>query len=373
MFSIFQKKEGTKQKQTMNGFIAKAHRLQRKCIGLIVAAGGILAFLLSFLLIVAGIETMALIYPPTDNLFGQIVYAIIWAIAALMIGVLIERLTTTNSTKLRIMRQNVEEIEEKFATIQEPTETVKKEKDKDIAAAKKGQSSIIFLITLGTGLSMMCESFIIHFLFTSWQPYIGWIASLFLSGLVSYTLISSELHKSQESDVIRDSLNTDNFLGVAAQATIKDRVHERMLSQSIVKVDEITDSEVMIQAIDQAVVKHVDEVMQGEGEIVERIADEREQMRLRLVQDKERTRQQLSIMRDGGQPEPLSTSTIVASFENPQAQKSKNHLRIEEMYKEYGEAYFTAHRKGRLSRQMNVTVRHIDRILSQIKEEEESA
>lgn len=373
MFGFFQKKESAKQKQTMNGFIAKAHRLQRKCIGLIVAAGGILAFILSFILIVAGIETTALIYPPTDNLFGRIVYAIIWGIAALMIGVLIERLTTTNSTKLRIMRENVEEIEERFASIEDPTATVKKEKEKDIEAAKKGRRSIIFLIGLGTSLSVMCESFIIHFLFTSWQPYIGWIASLFLSGLVSYTLISSELHKRQEAEVIRDSLNTDSFLGVAAQATIKDRVHERMLSQSIVKVDEITDSEVMQQAIDQAVIKHVDEVMQGEGEIVERIADEREQTRLRIAQEKERTRQQLSIIRDGGQLESLSASTIVASFDNPQAQKSKNHLKIEELYHRCGETYFTKRAKNSLSRQMGVSVRHIDRILNQIKEEEESA
>ncbi len=352
----------------MNTFIAKAHRMQRKCIGLIVASGSVLAFVLSFILIVSGIEMTALLHPPTTNLWGLVPYAIVWIIAALMIGILIERLTTTNSTKLRIMRDKVTAIEENFARIEDPTEHVKSEKDKDIKSAKKGRNSIVFLIILGTGLSMMCESFIIHFLFTSWNPVVGWIASLFLSGLVSYTLISSELHKKHESAVIHDSLDTDNFLGVAAHATIKDRVHECILAQSATKVDEITDSEVMLQAIDQAVVKHVDEVMQGDGEIVERIADEREQTRLRIAQERERTRQQLSIIRDGGTPEPLS-SPVVASFENPQAPKSKNHLKIEELYNQLGESYFTANKKGRLARKLGISVRHIDRILTQIKEE----
>lgn len=373
MFSFFRKKEGVKQKKTLNGFIAKAHQLQRKSIGLIVASGSILAFGLSFILIVLGIETTALLYPPTTNIIGQIAYAVVWIIPSIIIGILVERLTTTNSTKLRIMRENVEEIEARFLSIEEPTEAVKKEKDKNIKVAKKGSRSIISLIILGTAFSMMCESFFIHLLFTSWNPIVGWIASLFLSSLVSYTLISSELHKRQEAEVIRDSLNTDTFMGVAAQATIKDRVHERMLAQATVKVDEITDSEVLKQAIDQAVIKHVDEVMEGEGEIIERIADEREQTRLRIAQEKERTRQQLSIIRDGGQPEPLSTSAVVASFDNPQPQKSKNHLRIEEMYRQCGESYFTARAKNRLSRKMGITTRTIDRILTQIKEEEESA
>lgn len=367
-------------KPTMNSFIAKAHRMQRKNIGIIVASGSVLAFLLSFLLIVAGIEITALLYPPTTNLVGLIPYAIIWGIAALMIGVLIERLTTTNSTKLRIMRDKVEILEENFASIEEPTEQVQAEHTKDIAATKKGQGSIIFLITLGTGLSMMCESFIIHFLFTSWQPLIihgfvinvGWIASLFLSGLVSYTLISSELHKKLDAEVIHESLNADNFLATAAHANIKDRVNEQVLSQSTVKVDEITNSEVMTSAIDRAVVRNVDEVMNGGGEIILRIDDEREQKRLQIAHDKERTRQQLSVIR-GGNTEPLALAEMGFIDDSPQAPKSKNHLKIEQMYKECGEEYFTPNRKSRIARQLGITSRTVDRILGMIKEEQESA
>jgi len=285
MFGFSWKKEGgkgdEKQRQNLNSFIAKSHRLQRKSIGLIVASGGVLAFILSFVLIVSGIVMTALIHPPTDNIVGLIIYVIVWTFTSLMIGILIERLTTTNSTKLRIMQEAVEEIEQRFAEIKgDATSEAKAEFEKQKTAAQKGKRTIISLIVLGTSLSMLCESFIIHFLFTSWDISAGWIASFFLSGLVSYTLISSELHKKHEAAIIRDSLDTDNFLGMAAHATIKDRVHERILNQSSVKVDEITDSTVMLQAIDQAVIKHVDQVMNGGGEIIERIADEREQSSL---------------------------------------------------------------------------------------------
>lgn len=363
----------------MNTFIAKAHRLQRKSIGLIIASGSVLAFLLSFILIVAGIEMTALMHPLTSNKWGQVVYAIVWGAAALMIGILIERLTTTNSTKLRIMRDKVELIEEELAQIQEPTEATKAEFGKDIASAKKGRSSIIFLMSLGTGLSMMCESFIIHFLFVSWQPIVigpvsinvGWIASLFLSGLVSYTLISSELHKRLDAEVIHESLNADNFLAIAAHANIKDRVNEQVLVQSTVKVDEITSSDVMLNAIDQAVVKNVDEVMDGRGQIVLRIDDEREQKRLQIAHERELTKSQLSVIK-GGMTEPLGIPDMV-SFNHPQQKKSKNHQQIEELYKKNGEEYFNSRKKNYLSRELGVSVRHIDRILEQIRESEQSA
>ncbi|HEX3643606.1 MAG TPA: hypothetical protein VHV10_20145 [Ktedonobacteraceae bacterium] len=358
----------------MNSFIAKAHRLQRKSIGLIVASGGVLAFILSFLLIVAGIVMTALIHPPTDNIIGLILYIIVLIFASLMIGILIERLTATNSTKLRLMGEAVEEAEARFSQIKgPPAAAATAEYEKQKIAAQKGKRVIIFLITLGTSLSMLCESFCIHFLFTSWDLYVGWIASFFLSGLVSYTLISSELHKKHEAAIILDSLDTDNFLGVAAHATIKDRVHERMLTQSTVKVDEIANSAVMLQAIDQAVIQHVDEVMHGGGEIVERITDEREQRRLAEVQERERTRQQLTIIHGGRGDEDTSTSTVVASFDNPKPVKSKNHQEIEELYRKFGEVHFSSRTKNRLSSRMNVTVRHIDRILNQIKEEMKSS
>ena len=360
----------------MNNSIAKIHKLQRKTLGLIVASGSILALCLSFLLIVAGIEITALLYPPTSDKFGLLLYAIIWGIAALMIGVLIERLTTTNCAKLRIMRDKIDLIEENFTAIEEPTEDTKLECEKDKIAAQKGRSSIILLIALGTGLSMMCESFIIHFLFVSWHPIvigpilinIGWIASLFLSGLVSYTLISSELHKRLDADVLHESLNADTFLATAARANIKDRVNEQILIQSSTKVDEITQSGVMTSAIDRAVIKQVDDVMQGNGEIVLRIDDEREAKRLQLLQDKERTRQQLSVIR-GGDTEPLAIADMGFVDDTPQPQKSKNYLKVEQIYHENGgEEYFTSNRRSRIARQLGISSRHIDRILNSIKE-----
>jgi hypothetical protein len=301
-----------------------------------------------------------------------------------MIGVLIERLTMTNSTKLRIMRDKVEIIEEKLAHAEaltgDSTEDTKSELEKDKKAVQKGKGSVIFLIVLGTGLSMLCESFIIHFLFVSWQPLIvagiainvGWIASLFLSGLVSYTLIASEMHKRLDSEVIHESLNADNFLATAALANMKDAVSEQMLLQSATKVKEITKSDVITSGIDRAVVKSVDEIMNGGGEIALRIDDEREQKRLQMLHDKERTRQQLSIVR-GGNTEPLALADMASFDDSPQPQKSRNYLAIEEVYRKSGEAYFTPRGKSFLARKLGITVKTVERALNQIKEEAASA
>lgn len=371
--NIFRRSERIQSRRTLNSMIADAHRLQRKLVGLIVAVGGFLALTLSFLLIVAGISLMAILYPPSTNLGILIPYAVVCFIAALLIGILIERLTTTNSTKLRILLEKVSAIEARYAKIEEPTEEVKKQKEREMEAAQKGRGIILFLIALGTSLSMLCESLLIHMIFASWNLYAGWGASILLSGLVSYTLISSELHKHHEEGVIRDSLNIDDFLGLAAHATIKDQVHENLLKQSAVKVQEITSSAVMTHAIDQAVIKHVDEVMQGNGEIVERITGEREYARLRAEQERERTKQQLSIIHGGRDDEEtvsLSNGVMASFAPSSQEQKSKNYLEIERIYQECGDAGFTPRLKNKLSRRMGVSTRHIDRILTRVKQEE---
>jgi uncharacterized membrane protein YedE/YeeE len=347
----------------MNSLIAKAHRMQRKFIGVIVASGSVLAFILSFILIVAGIEVTALMKPPTSNNVGYWIYAIVWMFAGSLIAVLIERLTLTNCAKLRIVREKVELINEDYAHIENPTNDTDLERQKDIEKAQKGQLSIILLIAMGTGLSMMCESFIIHFLFGNFQVILGWIAAFFLSGLVSYTLISSELHKGLDADVIHESLNADTFLGIAARANVTDHTNQHILAKSTTKVREIANSDVMLSAIDQAVIADVDDAMEGNGRIILRIDNEREQKRLQMAREKDLTRQQLSLIKGGdGDTEPL---TAITSEQRP---KSQNYQRIEDLYSRCGEAYFTSNRKKKLAQEYRIDPRTIDRYLEQIRE-----
>lgn len=350
----------------MNGLIAKAHKIQRKFIGVIVASGSVLAFLLSFILIVAGIEVTALMHPPTTNNVGFGAYAFVWIFAGALIAILIERLTLTNCAKLRITREKIELINEDYSCIETPTNDTDLERQKDVKLVEKGRWSIILLIVLGTSLSMMCESFIIHFLFGNFQVILGWIASLFLSGLVSYTLISSELHKGLDAEVIHESLNADTFLAVAARANVTDHVNQQMLKKATTKVKEIVGSEVMLSAIDQAVIADVDDVMEGNGRIILRIDNEREQKRAQIAREKDLTRQQLSLVKGSGDTEPLSV--IQASAE--QRSKSRNYLQIEDIYKRCGDAHFTSHRKKKLAQEYRIDVRTIDRYLEQIRESE---
>lgn len=354
----------------MNGLIAKAHRIQRKFIGFIVASGSVLAFILSFILIVAGIEVTALIKPPTTNSIGYWAYAGVWIFAGSLIAVLIERLTLTNCAKLRIIREKIELINEDYANkVETPTKGTTEERLNDIKKVKKGQWSVILLIIVGTGLSMMCESFIIHFLFGNFQVYLGWAASLFLSGLVSYTLISSELHKSLDADVLHESLNADTFLAIAARANVTDHTNQQILKQSTTKVKEITDSEVMLSMIDQAVIADVDDTMEGNGRIILRIDNEREQKRLQIAREKELTRQQLSLIKGGNDDGSGETLSVMTRASEPRA-KSQNYQRIEDLYNRCGEAYFTSQRKKKLAQEYRIDVRTIDRYLEQIRESE---
>jgi hypothetical protein len=355
----------------MNGLIAKTHRTQRKFLGAIVASGSMLAFILSFILIVSGITVTALMKPPTTNIVGYCSYVIVWIFAGSLIAILIERLTLTNCAKLRIIREKVELINEDYARIEKPTNDTELERQKDIEKAEKGRWSVILLVVLGTGLSMMCESFIIHFLFGSFQIFVGWVAALFLSGLVSYTLISSELHKGLDAEVVHESLNADTFLAIAARANITDHTNEQILAKATTKVREITNSEALTKAIDHAVIADVDDVMQGDGKIIYYIDSEREQKRLQMQRENELTLQQLSLVKGGNES---NTEPSLSILQTPvERAKSRNYLQIEDLYKRCGEAYFTPQRKKKLAGEYRIDIRTIDRYLAQIRNEEQTA
>ena len=376
---------------TLNGFIATAHRLQRKTLGAVMAMGGVVAYLLSIILIVSGIVLQAFIYKPSVFSGAMIVvYSIVWGIAALCIGVLVERMTLGGCSKYRIATERREIIQENFDKIVDPTPETGRQYSSDIARENKNRYSSAWLIVLGATLSIFCENFVVQYLFTGWTPMqigpvsipIGTIGSLFLSGLVSYTLISSELHKKQESDVIHESITADSFLPTATRADVTDRVYQQMLKRSSTKVDEISESETIDSAFEQAVLQDIDSLLDGKGTIILRIDNERRQKEMQIEADKQRTRQQLRLLKGGESTPEEDTEGVFYTSQLPitgpiakvpqntrkmRGDGMENMKRVYSLYKQMGEEYFTPDRKEGLSQELGITLRSLDRILQKLR------
>ena len=352
--------------KTLNSFIAEAYRVQRKMLGGVMAVGGLVAYVLSVLLIVSGIALQAFLFMP-QQIHGVLVYAyvIMWGIAALFVGVLVERMTLGGCSKFRIASEKREIIQTNYERIVDPTAETTQQYHSDLFYVDRDRKSSACLIGLGACLSIFCENFIVQYLFIGWNGGhvgsvalpIGTIGSLFLSGLVSYTLISSELHKTQEKEVIHESITADSFLPIAARANVTDRVHQQMLQKSIVKVDEIANTDTIDAAFEQAVLQDIDNLLEGKGTIILRIDNEKRQKEMQIEADKQRTRQQLRLLKGGDDTlsgedtggeqyytSPLPITGPIAK--QPQGSRKmrgdgiENMKKVFSLYKQMGEEYF---------------------------------
>jgi hypothetical protein len=297
-------------------------------------------------------------------------------------------MTLGGCSKYRIACEKSEIIRENFEKISGPTKEVETQYQTDLSYVNKDKGYALGLIVLGACLSIFCESLIIHYLFSGWSDWhvgqvsipVGVLGSLFLSGLVSYTLISSELHKRQEAEVIHESIMADSFLPIAARANVTDRVHMQMLAKSTVKVDEIVNTDTIDSAFEHAVKSDIDHLLDGKGTIILRIDNERRQKELQIAAEKEKTRHQLRLLKGGMDAEtdlpntgelPLvsggSTSVLNSVTRKMRGDGVENLKKIYSLYRQMGEDYFTPERKEELAQNMDITVRSIDRILQKIR------
>jgi hypothetical protein len=359
--------------------------------------GGLIAYVLSVILIVSGIVLQAFLYKPHQIQGAMLaVYVLIWGISALCIAVLVERMTLGGCSKYRIACEKKEIITDNFEDIENPTKEVEYQYKKDIKRIDANIRTSAGLIVLGAALSIFCEYLIIQYLFVGWNDIpvygslsipIAHIGGLFLSGLVSYTLISSELQKSQEKDAIHESITADSFLPIAARANVTDRVHMQMLAKSTVKVDEITNTDTIDSAFEHAVKTDIDHLLDGKGTIILRIDNEKRQKELQIEADRQRTRHQLRLLKGGDSNPESETQQNTDSFYTTQLPTTgpiakiagtrkmrgdglENMKRVYALYKQMGEEYFTPERKTALAEELGIDMRSINRILQKIREGE---
>ncbi len=227
----------------LNTTIANVYQTQQRLTGLFVSAGSMLAILLELLLVVTGF-TIAV----SGEVHNPVMMAL-FGLVGLLMALLITKLTLTNATKLRAsldaendLRKDYKE-RSKGKTL--PPD-VKVELDKDVKETQAGRGWIYVLIAFGVLISIVCEKFAIDLLFKSVENwYISNGLSIFLSGLVSCTVVSGELHKKRDTDIIRSSLSHESLLELAAKSNVYDEFNKKMINAASDHVGKVLDQDVL--------------------------------------------------------------------------------------------------------------------------------
>ena len=226
----------------INAAIASTYQTQQRLTGLFVSMGSILAIILEIGLVVAGFTIVGSRVTPGLQ--------ILWGCIGLLFALLVTKLTLTNATKLRISKDNEKVLriahKERGKDLGTIPANVQAALDQDIAETQTGRITIRFLIGMGALMSIVCETFVMHLLFTAVHPAIlGDALSIFLSCLVTSTVVSGELHKERDADIIRNALTHDSFLELAAKATVYDGFNRKLIREASTHVEETLDRDVM--------------------------------------------------------------------------------------------------------------------------------
>ena len=344
---------------SFNSLIANTHRAQRKLNGVTVSLGAMVSVALSSILTVLGV--VSVLYTNDHSLFEGAMMYVMTPVAVLIASIcafLIERLTQVSCAKVRLGHEQAHEKKEAFeemSLLSEPTERIRKHHEQEIATIEKGYRPSYLGIIFGASLSVIMESFFVHFIFLGWHTPIaffttGDIASVMLSGLVSFTLISSEISKKQDHAVIEEALTSDGFMQIAAEADVKDETNRHLLINSGPKVGKILEGEILDIALDESVTKMIAQNL-GSQDITKKITEHRQAKTLQLAQESERTKAQLTLLMGGKgkKVEPVASEVIEAEVKTvptkmpPTTKKaySDRLASVKNMIDTHGVEYFT--------------------------------
>lgn len=274
----------------MNMWIAKLHKFSRKFVGMITAGGPVLAYFLSMLTIIGGVTIYALMIWP-NNLFYQIMAGGI----AVLFALLVERLTLTQAAKVRTASEKKADIEMHYAMIERPTKDVEAAKKRELDAIRSWDATALMIS--GALISTCAGTLFWHYLLQALPGWQAWGFSTLFSALISFTLVSSELHRHLENEVVSGSIMADHYTDLAGREDARDRVISSFASQHEGALQKTLDHNTVSEIADYQAQQTLDDVLKGQGQIPMHIQREREARRTAADRERELTSQQMEIVR----------------------------------------------------------------------------
>ncbi len=277
-----------------NMSIAKLHKFSRKFVGWITAVGPLVALAVSILTIVIGVIIYATKIWPASWPY--------WVGAGgigILFSLLVERLTLTQAAKVRTIKEKKEDIETAYGKVDDLTQTALDHKALELDQAEKGNGGAWTLMLLGALVSTCAGTLFWHYLLQALPGWQGWAFSSLFSAIVSFTLVSSELHRHLDNEVISSSIIADHFIDLAGREDARDRVIEEFAEKHDDALQDVLEHNTVKEIADYTAQQTLDSIFQGQGQIPMHVQREREARRIAAERERDLTRSQMEIVREG--------------------------------------------------------------------------
>lgn len=285
-------------------------------MGWITAAGPIIAYVLSSLTIIVGVIIYATIIWP---------HAWWYWVAAGLIGlffsILVERLTLTQAAKVRVASEKREDIKTRYALEEDPTTQTRANEQHELAVVKDNWARVLMIC--GAIISTCAGTLFWHYLLQGLPEWQAWGFSTLFSALISFTLVSSELHRHLENEVISGSIAADHFVDQAGREDARDRVISEFASRHGNALQEVLDNDTMGQIADYTAQQTLDDVLKGQGQIPMHVQREREARRIAAENERQQTSEQMKRIREAKpkdeKEKPGLLSRAIGAFKAPES------------------------------------------------------
>src|SRR5260221_3957414 len=179
---------------------------------------------------------------------------------------------------------------------------------------------------LGAIVSTCAGSLFWHDLLQALPDWQAWGFSTLCSAIVSFTLVSSELHRRLDNDVISSSIIADHFIDQAGREDARDRTISRFAEKHDEALEKALDHNTIGDIADYTAQKTLDEVLNGQGQIPLHVQREREVKRIAAENERDKTEKQMEIVRQA-KPKDEKPKGLISHIGNPfkQADRSEEH------------------------------------------------
>jgi mannitol-specific phosphotransferase system IIBC component len=278
-----------------NRTIANMHKMARKFVGYIAAAGTLLAYAGSFITVTVGVIIYAM--QSWTRPAGWIFF-IVSAVIGAILSLLIERLTLVQAAKIRKGNEERKKIDAAYDKVENRTKAVEANRALELSRVRTGFP--MFMLCIGVLASTSAGTLFWHFVMQNLPPWQSWGFSILFAAIISFTLVSSELGKHLDAAVIQEAIGDNHFMALATRADAEDAVLDRFAEHHEAALTNSMNEETIVSMADDAALRTVDRALNGgQGQLPQTVKQGRETRRLAEAAEEDLTRQQMRLIKGG--------------------------------------------------------------------------
>ncbi len=297
--------------------IANTHRIYRKLVGELVGQGAMVALIGNTIAVPFGVIVFAVGVVGSANLWMLGLTLLVSFVIGVILAILADSQTLAGCARWRINNEQIAVIREKYAVIPEEERhpSLADLEQKEIKSQEHARTWNMVCVTFSSTVSACAGILFWHWLLSALPEWMAWVFSTLFAVLVSFTLISCELLKRQNNEIVRESIVADHYTNEAMSEDAQEAIVDAMGKQCRTQVKELTESDVVAVAVEEFVISELDrQLAGGRGQIPLRIEREKEDKRIAAERDQEKLSQQLRLIQGGKQPNDPTTGPLAIAI-----------------------------------------------------------